>query len=61
MALPTEPIAREKRLTQFGDDLRKLADYLWQNHADEIDFDKGQEAYEIAIELLTKYKERSKQ
>jgi len=54
MALPDDPAEREKRLVGFGDDIRKLADYLWQNHADEIQ--DGMEAVDIAIKILKKSK-----
>ncbi len=52
MALPTDPVEREKRLVGFGDDIRKLADYLSENHPNELV--EGMEAVDIAIRILSR-------
>jgi len=58
MTLPTDPEKRELRLAKFGDDINRLANFIRDNHPEQVE--AGGEAVDIAIRVMKTQAEKLK-
>lgn len=55
MALPSDPMEKEMKLIEFGDDINKLANYIMENFPEEVE-NGGGTSVDMAIRVMNRLK-----